>query len=114
MSDCIFCRIAAGEIPAKKVFEDDGYVAFHDLNPQAPVHLLVIPKRHVGGLDALGPGDRDLAGGLLTVARQLAHELGLAERGWRVVLNAGPDAGQTVFHIHLHLLGGRVFGWPPG
>lgn len=114
MSDCIFCRIATGDIPATKVHEDEEYVAFQDLNPVAPVHLLIIPKRHVAGLDALGTDDRPLAGGLLTLARRLAHEQGLAERGWRVVVNAGPDAGQTVFHLHLHLLGGRPFEWPPG
>jgi histidine triad (HIT) family protein len=114
MTDCIFCRIAAGTIPADRVFEDERAVAFRDLNPQAPVHILVIPKRHIAGLDDLTDADGDTVGGLVIIARRIAHEQGLEERGWRLVVNAGPDAGQTVFHLHLHLLGGRTLGWPPG
>lgn len=113
MSDCIFCRIAEGEIPADRLVADDQVVAFHDLSPQAPTHVLIIPRRHVASLAAADEGDRELLGRLLDAARRLAAELGLAD-GFRVVINSGADAGQTVFHLHVHLLGGRAFGWPPG
>jgi len=113
MSDCPFCRIAAGEIPARKLFEDDDVVAFHDLNPQAPVHVLVIPRRHVVSLDAAEDGDAPLLGRLLAGARRAAREAGVAS-GYRVVTNCGAPAGQSVFHIHLHVLGGRAMSWPPG
>ena len=114
MEECLFCRIAAGTIPARTVFEDDEVVAFEDIQPQAPVHLLLIPRRHVANLNDLGAGDHLLMGRLLEVARRLAGERGLSERGYRVVTNTGPDAGQSVLHLHLHLLGGRPLGWPPG
>jgi histidine triad (HIT) family protein len=112
MSDCIFCKVAGGEIPATIVKRKDGMLAFTDINPQAPTHLLVIPTTHVGSLnDAKDP---KVLGELLTFARDLARETGIATRGYRVVVNTNPDGGQTVFHLHLHLLGGRPMNWPPG
>lgn len=113
MSDCLFCRIAQGEIPARKVFEDDDVVVFHDLHPQAPVHALVIPRRHIAALKDAGSGDGELLGRLLLAAGRTARELGI-EDGYRVVNNCGAPAGQSVFHIHLHVLGGRDMNWPPG
>ena len=112
MAHCIFCKIAAGEIPATVVKRGDGLLAFRDLNPQAPTHLLVIPTDHVASLN--DAGDPRLLGKLLRFARELAREVGVADRGYRVVLNTNPDGGQTVFHLHLHLLGGRPMTWPPG
>lgn len=115
MSDsCIFCRIARGEIPARKAYEDDELIAFHDLAPQAPVHLLLIPKKHVPTLLDTDAGDAGWLGRLQSRAVALARELGLSESGFRLVVNCLEDAGQSVFHLHLHLLGGRRFGWPPG
>jgi len=114
MSDCIFCRIARGELACAKIYEDDELIAFHDIRPQAPVHFLVIPKKHVENLMALAPGDEALAGRLLFKARELAARLGCAEKGARFVLNCGADGGQTVDHLHLHVLGGRRMAWPPG
>jgi len=112
MSGCVFCKIVAGEIPAQIVKKAEGIIAFTDMNPQAPAHLLVIPTTHIGSLnDTKDPG---LLGSLLGFARDLAKEKGLATRGYRVVLNTNPDGGQTVFHLHLHVLGGRVMNWPPG
>ncbi len=112
-SDCIFCKIAEGEIPSRKVFEDDDIVAFHDANPQSPVHVLVIPRRHIASLNDASPADAALMGRILLAIRSMAEELGIAS-GYRVVNNCGASAGQTVFHIHFHLLGGRALGWPPG
>jgi len=112
--DCVFCRIAAGEIPAKLVFSDDRAVAFRDLNPQAPTHILVIPREHVASIADAEARHEPLLGHLVLVAGELARREGVAESGYRLVLNHGPDAGQSVFHIHLHLLGGRTFAWPPG
>ncbi len=109
--DCLFCRIVNGEIPSRRVFEDDAIVAFADVAPQAPTHVLVVPRRHVASLDDLH--DPALAGRLLTVAADLASTLGLGG-GYRVVVNTGPDGGQTVSHLHLHILGGRQMNWPPG
>ena len=114
MPDCVFCRIAAGEIPAKLVFSDDRAVAFRDLNPQAPTHILVIPREHVASIADAEARHEPLLGHLVLVAGELARREGVAESGYRLVLNHGPEAGQSVFHIHLHLLGGRTFGWPPG
>ena len=114
MSDCLFCRIVAGEIPASLVYQDDRIVAFKDINPQAPGHVLVIPKRHIATLNDLSPGDDAIVGELVRRASAIAAELGFAERGYRTVFNCNAEAGQTVFHIHLHLLGGRRLGWPPG
>ena len=111
---CLFCRIIAGEIPSKKVFEDDAFFAFRDINPQAPVHVLLIPKRHIPMVSALGEGDGELMGNLVLRAAEVARQEGIAEGGYRLVINNGESASQTVFHIHLHLLGGRNFGWPPG
>ena len=111
-SGCIFCKIAAGEIPATVVKRGDGMVAFKDLNGQAPTHVLVIPTTHVGTLnDAKDPGT---LGKLLGFARDVAQESGIATKGYRVVVNTNPDGGQTVFHLHLHVLGGRPMHWPPG
>jgi histidine triad (HIT) family protein len=114
MADCLFCRIVAGELPAKIVHQDADTVAFEDIDPQAPVHLLVVPRRHVATLNDLSPADDAVMGKLLRVAAALAKERGIAERGWRAALNVNRDAHQLVFHVHLHVLGGRTFGWPPG
>jgi histidine triad (HIT) family protein len=111
---CLFCRIVAGEIPASKVYEDDRVVAFNDITPQAPMHLLVVPRRHIESLNDLAPGDDALAGELIRRGAALAAERGYAASGYRTVFNCGPDAGQAVFHIHLHVLAGRRLGWPPG
>jgi histidine triad (HIT) family protein len=113
MSDCLFCKIVAGEIPADKIFEDDEIVAFNDIRPQAPVHALVIPRRHIESLDDAEAGDAELLGRLLLAVRRLAAETGVSG-GYRVVTNCGAPAGQSVFHVHFHLLGGRSMGWPPG
>jgi len=111
---CLFCEIVAGRVPSKKAYEDDELLAFHDVNPQAPTHVLVVPKRHVTSLTDLGPGDDALVGSMVRRGKEIAGGLGLAERGFRLVLNCGQDAGYSVFHIHLHVLGGRRLGWPPG
>lgn len=111
---CLFCEIAAHRIPAKIAWEDETIVAFHDLHPQAPTHILLIPRRHIESPNLLEQADDALIGSLVRKARDLARELGLSERGYRLNLNCGPDAGYSVFHVHLHLLGGRTFGWPPG
>jgi histidine triad (HIT) family protein len=111
---CIFCEIVAGRIPAQKAYEDDACLAFHDVHPQAPVHMLVIPKRHITSLLDVSPDEDNLLGSLVRVARDLARQHDLGERGFRLVFNCGADAGYSVFHIHLHLLGGRSLGWPPG
>ena len=111
---CLFCRIIAGELPARKIYEDDTLVAFHDINPQAPVHVLVVPRRHIPTLNDLAPDDDALLGAMVRRAAVLAHELGIAARGYRTVFNCNREAGQTVYHIHLHVLGGRPMHWPPG
>ena len=113
--DCLFCRIADGTIPAKKVFEDDKAIAFRDINPQAPVHILVVPKDHFGSLAEVGasPEDKALLGHLLALVAQIARTENL-NRGYRTVINTGSDGGQTVDHLHLHLLGERAMHWPPG
>ncbi|MBW5444892.1 HIT domain-containing protein [Cohnella sp. CFH 77786] len=105
--DCIFCKIAEGTIPSRKVYEDDHVLAFHDIQPQAPVHLLVIPRKHVASLDDAAPEDAELLGRAMLAAKQVAREAGLGENGYRVVTNIGPHAGQVVFHLHLHVLGGE-------
>jgi histidine triad (HIT) family protein len=114
MSDCIFCKIASGEINASIVYQDDEVVAFNDLNPQAPTHVLVIPRKHVSRISELEEADAALAGRLILTANQIVRDLGLVEAGSRLVLNCNEGAGQSVWHVHLHLLGGRTFGWPPG
>jgi histidine triad (HIT) family protein len=110
---CIFCKIIAKQIPARIAYEDATCVAFHDINPQAPVHVLIIPRKHFVSAGEAAEADEPVLGHLHRVAAQLAAQLGLAE-GHRVVMNTGPAAGQSVFHVHLHLLGGRAFRWPPG
>jgi histidine triad (HIT) family protein len=112
MSDCLFCKIVAGEIPATPVAETEDYFAFRDISPQAPTHVLAIPKRHVPTLNEADDGA--LLGGLVLFARDLARDEGLADDGYRVVINTNAGAGQTVFHIHAHVLGGRPMAWPPG
>ena len=114
MSDCLFCKIGSGQIPAKVVLQDDEVLAFDDINPQAPVHALVIPKRHVVALNDVGEGDQALLGRLLEAAALVARKKGIAEAGYRVVVNTGRHGGQTVSHLHLHVLGGRHMAWPPG
>jgi len=114
MDNCIFCRIASGEAPARILFADDDVVAFHDIRPQAPVHVLVIPRRHLDSLAHAAPEDAALLGRLCLAAAEAARRTGIAERGYRVVVNSGAGAGQSVFHVHLHVLGGRPIGWPPG
>ena len=114
MSDCLFCRIIRKEIPASIVYEDDHVLAFNDINPQAPLHALVIPKRHIDSLNALSPEDDALVGEVIRRAAAIARDKGYADRGFRTVLNTNAEAGQTVFHIHLHLLAGRGLTWPPG
>jgi len=114
MSDCIFCKIAEKKIPARIVYEDEHAIAFEDVNPQAPVHTLVIPKKHISTLLDLKEEDNDLVGHLLKVANKIAKDKGIAERGFRVVTNCNPESGQTVYHIHFHILGGRPMHWPPG
>lgn len=114
MTDCLFCRIVREELPSDRVLETDDVIAFRDLHPQAPVHVLVIPRRHVNSLEALSPSDRDLPGALLLAAAEVARREGVAETGYRVVTNTGAEGGQTVGHLHLHVLGGRGLGWPPG
>lgn len=112
--DCIFCKIVAGEIPADIVFQDERVVAFRDINPQAPVHVLVIPREHIESLNDAAQADEAPLGHLLRVAARVANEQGVAESGYRTVINTGAGAGQSVFHIHVHLLGGRPLTWPPG
>lgn len=112
--DCLFCKIIRKEIPASIIYEDDKVLAFDDLHPQAPIHKLIIPQKHIATLNDLEPEDVALSGHLLYVAQQIAKKNGIAESGYRVVMNCNAGAGQAVFHIHLHLLGGRPMSWPPG
>jgi histidine triad (HIT) family protein len=114
MSDCIFCKIADKKIPSKIVHEDDQCVAFDDVNPQAPTHTLVIPKRHVASVAEMTETDTGLLGHLMIVGNKVAKQKGIAEGGYRFVINTGKFGGQTVFHLHLHVLGGRAMHWPPG
>lgn len=113
-NNCLFCRIMAGEIPSAQVYEDDQAFAFRDIHPQAPTHILLIPKKHIASLNEASTEDRALLGYLMWVAPQIAAQEGISENGFRVVANTGRDAGQTVEHIHLHILGGRPMNWPPG
>lgn len=112
--DCIFCGIADGRIPSTKVYEDEKVVAFNDLSPQAPTHILVIPRDHIDSLDKASEADQNTLGNLLLTAAEIAREKGFAEPGYRVVINTNADGGQTVFHLHVHLLAGRPFVFPPG
>jgi histidine triad (HIT) family protein len=111
---CLFCEIVAGRVPAKVAYQDEQVLAFHDINPQGPTHILVVPRRHITSLLEMSPADDALVGSLVRRARDLALEKGLDERGFRLVFNCGEDAGYSVYHIHLHLVGGRKMGWPPG
>ena len=114
MSECLFCRVAAHELPAQILYEDEQCVAFRDIHPQAPAHLLVIPRKHIISLnDDLG-NDKELLGHLLTIASRMAKEQGVDGSGYRIVINTNREAGQSVFHLHVHVLGGRMLGWPPG
>lgn len=112
--DCLFCKIAKGDVPSQEVYSDEEYYAFRDINPAAPTHILVIPRKHIPRIDAAGPEDQTLLGGLLLRANEIAKSEGLEETGFRYAINCGEGAGQTVFHIHLHILGGRPMSWPPG
>ena len=114
MSDCLFCKIIAGEIPGPPVYQDDLLVVLKDINPQAPLHLLVIPRKHIASLNELQPADDALVGSMFRRAAVLAKEHGYDQRGYRTVFNTNREAGQTVFHLHLHLLAGRGLSWPPG
>lgn len=112
--DCLFCKIIAGDIPSNKVYADDDVYAFHDINPTAPTHILVIPKKHLSAVNTAGAEDEALLGKLVLAANKIAEQEGLAAEGFRYVINTGEKGGQTVFHLHLHILGGRQMNWPPG
>lgn len=114
MSDCLFCKIIQRKIPGSIVYEDDRVLAFNDINPQAPTHVLLVPKRHIASINDLVPDDDRIVGELARRAAVIAKERGIADGGYRLVFNTNRDAGQSVFHIHLHLLGGRSMQWPPG
>lgn len=114
MSDCLFCKMVSGEITPDTVYEDDDVLAFRDINPQAPTHVLVIPKRHIATLNDLDPGSAELIGKMTLTAAKVARQEGFSEQGYRTIMNCNADGGQAVFHIHLHLLGGRAMAWPPG
>lgn len=111
MEDCLFCKIIEGKIPSDKVYEDDEVLAFRDINPQAPVHVLIIPKRHISGADKLERSDDALLGKLVAVSNRLAAELGVSGTGYRLISNIGDDAGQSVHHLHIHLIGGKRLNW---
>jgi histidine triad (HIT) family protein len=114
MKECLFCKITAGEIPATKVYEDEQFVAFRDINPQAPTHVLIIPRRHIEKLTDLTESETELIGQIQLLANKIAQQEGIVDSGFRTVFNCGEDAGQSVWHIHMHLLGGRPMTWPPG
>ncbi len=114
MSDCLFCKIIAGDIPSDKVYEDEYVYAFRDINPVAPLHALIIPKRHISMINDVEDTDAETMGRLFVAAKKITKELGVSEEGYRTVMNCGEAAGQTVFHVHLHLLAGRELAWPPG
>ena len=112
--DCLFCKIVAGEIPSTKVYEDDSAYAFLDIEPQAPTHIIIVPKQHIASANELTDDNAEVVGHIFAVAAKLAQEQGFAENGWRIVNNCGKDGGQTVGHLHFHVLAGRNLGWPPG
>ncbi|HGE69811.1 TPA: histidine triad nucleotide-binding protein [Candidatus Poribacteria bacterium] len=114
MSDCLFCKIASGEIPAKIEYQDDLAVAFHDINPQSPIHIIIIPRKHIPTVADITKDDYDVMGYLYSVASKIAEKEKIIEDGFRLVINYGKSAGQEIQHIHIHMLGGRSFGWPPG
>ena len=113
-SDCLFCKILAGDIPADIIYESDTAIAFRDINPQAPTHVLVIPRKHISTINDITTDDQAIVGSLYLAAKEIAAAEGIADAGYRAVMNCNEGAGQTVFHIHLHLLGGRALAWPPG
>ncbi|GBD03634.1 Purine nucleoside phosphoramidase [bacterium HR19] len=112
--DCVFCKIVKGEISSRKVYEDEDILAFYDINPQAPVHILVIPKKHIENILGISEGDKDLVFKLIKTCNNIAHQVGIAEKGFRLVVNTNPEGGQTVYHLHFHIIGGRQMRWPPG
>ncbi len=114
MQDCLFCKIANGELDTNLIYKDDDIVAFNDINPQAPHHILIIPRRHIATINDLGEDDTELVGRLVQTAKQLARKYKIADAGYRLIFNCNNAAGQAVYHIHLHLLGGRAMSWPPG
>ena len=114
MSDCLFCKILEGEIPCDRVYENDQVIAFRDVNPQAPTHILVIPRKHISTVNDLTPDDKNIVGEMILAAQVIAKQEGIEESGYRLIMNCNEGAGQTVFHIHLHILGGRRMNWPPG
>lgn len=114
MTDCLFCKIRDGEIPGDLVFENDDILAFRDVNPQAPTHVLIVPRKHINTINELGDEDADIMGKMFLAAQDIASDEGISEDGYRLVVNCNARAGQTVFHIHMHLLGGRSMTWPPG
>jgi len=114
MGDCIFCKIAAGQIPAKKIFEDDSLLAFYDISPKAPIHVIIIPKQHIASANELYGIDDSLAGRIFRLIPKLAEMLKVSDSGYRIVINCGENGGQSIDHLHIHLLGGRVLTWPPG
>ena len=114
MEDCIFCKIIKGEIPSKKIYEDEKVYAFYDISPEGPVHFLVIPKDHIESVNSLNEGNSSIISHIFLVINKLVSELGIAEKGYRIVNNTGEDGGQTVHHMHFHVIGGRSLNWPPG
>jgi histidine triad (HIT) family protein len=114
IQDCLFCKISAGQIPVDVIYESDTALAFPDINPQAPTHALIIPKQHIATINDIENSDQNTIGSLFVAAREIAKQQGLADSGYRVVMNCNEDAGQTVFHLHLHFIGGRKLSWPPG
>lgn len=114
MTDCLFCKIIKKEIPSKAVYEDEKVYAFDDINPQAPVHVLIVPKKHMASLNEFEKGDAEILAAMHLAAKKIAKDRGVAEKGYRTVFNIGPDAGMAVAHLHLHVLAGRKLGWPPG
>ena len=114
MTDCLFCKIVNGQIPSNTVYKDQLVTAFRDINPQAPTHILIVPNQHIGGAAEIDPSHASVLIAMFAAARRLTESEGIAAGGYRLVINEGPNAGQTVFHLHLHLLGGRTLAWPPG
>lgn len=114
MEECIFCKIISGEIPCKKVYEDDMVLSFEDINPASPVHVLIIPKKHIKSLNDISDEDSKLIAHIFSVGKDIAKKLDIDEKGYRIVMNCGEDGGQEVKHLHFHLLGGKKFSWPPG
>lgn len=111
---CLFCRILDGEVPAKIAYEDASVFAFYDIDPRAPVHVLIVPRKHIASVNEVGDGDADIMGRLFVAAREIAYQLGVSGSGYRLVVNNGSDANQSVHHLHMHLMGGRLMTWPPG